>query len=77
MAYAMNIAVLMDILLSYYDPAALHLSPDVSFSVFSQTRLVYPQFFLTLSLCYHYYEASMINALDYVASQISLIRYDR
>jgi hypothetical protein len=45
MAYAMNIGVLMDILLPYYDPAALHLSPDVSFPVFSQTRLVYPQFF--------------------------------
>ena len=47
MAYAMNIGVLMDILLFYYDPAALHLSPDVSFP---QTRLVYPQFFNSFSL---------------------------
>ena len=39
------IGVLMDILLSYYVPAAFHLSPTVSFLVFLQTRLVYPQLF--------------------------------
>jgi hypothetical protein len=39
--------------------------PAVSFP-FWQTRLVYPQLFLPISLRYHY-DASMINALDYVA----------
>ena len=49
MAYAMNIGVLIDILLSYYDPAALHLSPTCLFLSFRKHGW-YIRSFLNLSL---------------------------
>jgi hypothetical protein len=53
MVYAMDIGVLldMDILLLYCVPSAESFN---FFTIFSQTRLVYPQLFLLVSFLYHY-----------------------
>jgi hypothetical protein len=53
MVYAMDIGVLldMDILLLYCVPSAESFN---FFTIFSQTRLVYPQLFLLVSFLYRY-----------------------
>jgi hypothetical protein len=70
MVYAMDIGVLldMDILLLYCVPSAESFN---FFTIFSQTRLVYPQLFY-LFLSFTITTLPMINALDYVASDIIL-----